>query len=159
MTIEITSTAFAHGQPIPKKYTGEGADVSPPLSWSGLPEGTREVALVCDDPDAPSEQPWVHWVIYKIPPEATNLPEGIPAKPRPISLPGVFQGSNSWPRGQNTGYKGPMPPPGRPHRYYFKLFALEAKLPVEPGLDKATLLQEIENHVLATGELVGTYER
>ncbi len=159
MKLEVTSTAFAQGQPIPKKYTGEGADVSPPLSFSGVPKEARELALICDDPDAPTAEPWVHWVIYKIPPTATGLLEAVPKQVRLKEPVGALQGKNSWPAGQNIGYRGPMPPPGSPHRYYFKLYALEAKLPVEPGLDKNTLLQEIRGHVLAEGQLMGTYER
>ena len=159
MKIQVTSTAFAEGQPIPEKYTGQGADVSPPLSWSGVPDGAKELLLICDDPDAPSAEPWVHWVIYKIPATASGLPEGIGKKARLANPAGAFQGKNSWPSGQTIGYRGPMPPPGKPHRYYFKLYALAAKLPVEPGLTKKALLQEIQDHVLAEGQLMGTYER
>ena len=160
MQIELTSTAFAQGEPIPKKYTGEGDDVSPPIAWSGLPEEAKELVLICDDPDAPSAEPWVHWIIYKIPVGVTGLPEGIPSNPRLKSPPGTFQGKNSWPSGQTIGYRGPMPPRGdRPHRYYFTLYALEARLPVEPGLSKNTLLQEIKDHVLAEGRLMCVYER
>ena len=92
MAIEVTSTAFAHGQPIPKQYSGEGADVSPPISWSGLPEGTQELVLICDDPDAPTAEPWVHWVIYKIPITLTELPEGIERRARLKQPAGVLQG-------------------------------------------------------------------
>lgn len=159
MAIEVTSSAFAHGERIPSKYTGEGADISPPLSWSGVPEEAKELALICDDPDAPTAQPWVHWVIYRIPVETSGLPEGIDRKARLTQMPGVLQGKNSWPRGQNIGYRGPMPPPGAEHRYFFKLYALEAKLAVEPGLDKSTLLQEMQGHVLSEGQLMGTYQR
>ncbi len=160
MSIEITSSAFAGGQQIPKKYTGEGADVSPPLAWSKLPEKTQELALICDDPDAPTKDPWVHWVMYKIPANATGLPEGVPQQPRLKAPAGALQGQNSWPKGHNIGYRGPMPPPGHgTHRYRFRLYALEAKLVAEPGLDKSTVLREVDGHVLAQGELVGTYQR
>jgi Raf kinase inhibitor-like YbhB/YbcL family protein len=158
MAIEVTSTAFAHGQPIPKKYAEGGADLSPPISWSGLPEGTKELVLICDDPDAPTTEPWVHWVIYKIPPTLTGLPEGIEKKARLKHPPGALQGKNSWPSGQTIGYRGPAPPSGR-HRYYFKLYALEAKMVLEPGLNKKFLMEEMEGHVLAEGQLMGTYER
>ena len=159
MTIRVTSTAFADGQPIPKKFTGEGQDVSPALAWSNLPEGAKELLLICDDPDAPTDEPWVHWVIYKLPADLTGLPEGIPRDARLKSPQGALQGKNSWPKG-NIGYRGPMPPPGHgTHHYYFKLYALEALLSVEPGLDKKTLLREIEGHILAEGQLIGTYER
>lgn len=160
MKIEVTSSAFAPGQPIPVKYTGEGEDVSPPLSWSGLPEGTKELALICDDPDAPTAEPWVHWVIYKIPATATGLPEGLAKTARLKHPEGVLQGKNSWPSGQTVGYRGPMPPPGHgPHHYHFKLYALDAKLVVEPGLTKKQLLDEMHGLVLGEGQLIGTYER
>jgi Raf kinase inhibitor-like YbhB/YbcL family protein len=160
MTIQVTSTAFAAGQPIPKKYTGEGPDVSPPLAWSNLPEGTKELALICDDPDAPTAEPWVHWVMYKIPGDAPGLPEGVPREARSKKLAGVLQGQNSWPKGENVGYRGPMPPKGHGvHHYHFHLYALRVKLVVEPGVDKKQLLQEMKDHVLAEGEVVGTYQR
>jgi Raf kinase inhibitor-like YbhB/YbcL family protein len=159
MAIEVTSTAFAHGQPIPQKYSGEGADVSPPISWSGLPEGTQELVLICDDPDAPTAEPWVHWVIYKIPITMAELPEGIESRARLKQPAGVLQGKNSWPS-QNVGYRGPLPPPGHgTHRYFFKLYALEAKLVISPGMDKKGLLEEIKGHVLGEGQLMGTYQR
>jgi Raf kinase inhibitor-like YbhB/YbcL family protein len=160
MTIQLTSPAFKEGEAIPKKFTGEGSDVSPPLEWADLPERTKELVLICDDPDAPTEEPWVHWVIYKIPADIKGLKEGIPRKPRLTEPPGTLQGKNSWPHDNNIGYRGPMPPPGHgTHHYYFKLFALEAKLAVEPGMDKNAILQEIENHVIAEGQLIGTYKR
>jgi len=159
MKIEVTSSAFAHGQPIPKKYTGEGQDVSPPLSWKNVPEGTKELALICDDPDAPTPEPWVHWVIYKIPAGTTGLPEGVPREPRPKQPAGALQGKNSWPK-DNIGYRGPMPPPGHgTHHYHFKLYALDAPLPMPPGVDKKAVLGAIKDHVLAEGELIGTYQR
>lgn len=160
--IELSSTAFDDGGPIPAKYTEDGDDLSPPLSWSGVPEGTKELALICDDPDAPSPKrpapsPWVHWVIYKIPADVEVLPEGIPAAARLDDPPGALQGKNSWP---TTGYRGPAPPPGSgTHRYVFKLYALDTELDVEPEIDKATLLSEMSGHVLGEGRLIGTYER
>jgi len=159
MKFEVTSTAFGQGEPIPKKYTGEGQDVSPTISWKGLPEGTKELVLICDDPDAPTKEPWVHWVIYKIPVTATGLPEGIAREARLKTPAGLLQGKNSWPK-DNIGYHGPMPPPGHgTHHYHFRVYALEAHLVVESGLDKKTLLQEIKGHILGEGDLVGTYER
>jgi hypothetical protein len=158
MKIEVTSSAFGHGQPIPKKYTGEGQDVSPPISFKGVPEPAKELALICDDPDAPGNEPWVHWVIYKIPASAGGLPEGVPRDPRLKEPVGALQGKNSWPSG-NIGYRGPMPPPGKAHHYHFKVYALEAHLVLEPGKDKKTLLSEIKDHILAEGELIGTYQR
>lgn len=159
MTIQITSSAFVQGHPIPKKYTGEGVDVSPPLSWSAIPEGTKELALICDDPDAPQAEPWVHWVIYKIPAEAKGLPEGVPRKSRLKEPPGAVQGKNSWPPSEAIGYRGPYPPPGGVHHYYFKLYALDVLLNEEPGLDKKALMEKIQPHVLAEGVLMGTYQR
>jgi Raf kinase inhibitor-like YbhB/YbcL family protein len=160
MAIQITSSAFTQGQPIPKKYTGEGPDVSPQLAWTGAPQNTKEFALICDDPDAPTAEPWVHWVIYKIPASATGLPEGVPQAEHPKDPAGALQGTNSWPKGENTGYRGPMPPVGHGvHHYHFKLYALDAPLSVSPGLDKKGLLAAMENHIMAQGELMGTYER
>jgi Raf kinase inhibitor-like YbhB/YbcL family protein len=160
MTIQITSSAFIQGHPIPKKYTGEGVDVSPPLSWTGIPAGAKELVLICDDPDAPMPEPWVHWVIYKLPADTQGLPEGVPRKPRLKEPHGAMQGRNSWPAAEAIGYRGPMPPPGHgTHHYYFKLYALEAHMVVEPGLDKKTIMGEIGNHILAEGVLMGTYQR
>jgi len=160
MKIQVTSAAFAEGKPIPKKYSGEGEDVSPPLAWDNLPEGTKELALICDDPDAPIAEPWVHWVIYKIPADAKGLPEALPddaTLKEPIA---ALQGKNFWKSGQTVGYRGPMPPPGHgTHRYYFKLYALDAPLALEPAADKKTLLEKIKGHVLGEGQLMGTYER
>ena len=160
MAIRITSPAFQSGQPIPKKYTGEGADVSPPLEWSGIPEGTQELALICDDPDAPTPEPWVHWVLYKIPPDVTKLPENLPKTPKLDNPPGALQGKNSWTSGQTIGYRGPMPPPGHGrHRYYFRIYALNTKLNLPPGATKKELMNAMKGHILAEGELMGTYER
>jgi Raf kinase inhibitor-like YbhB/YbcL family protein len=160
MSIVVSSTAFQNEQTIPKKYTGEGVDVSPPLAWSGQPTGTQELVLICDDPDAPSPQPWVHWVIYKIPGDATGLTEGVAPEPRPAAPAGALQGKNSWPTGRTVGYRGPMPPPGHGvHHYHYTLYALNAKLDVQPGISKRELLQHMEGKVLATGRLTGLYER
>lgn len=160
MAIRITSPAFHAGQPIPRKYTGEGEDVSPPLEWSGVPEGTQELVLICDDPDAPTPEPWVHWVLYKIPADVTKLPENLPKTPKLENPPGALQGKNSWPSGQTIGYRGPMPPPGHGrHRYYFRLYALNTKLNLQPGATKKEVMQAIKGHILGEGELIGTYER
>lgn len=147
--LTITSPAFEPGRPIPRQYTGEGRDVSPPLEWSGVPGDARELALICDDPDAPRPEPWVHWILYGIPAERTSLPEG--------GSGGARQGRNSWGR---TGYGGPMPPPGHGvHHYHFRLYALDEPLKIGTHIDKAGLLTAIEGHILAEGELVGTYSR
>jgi Raf kinase inhibitor-like YbhB/YbcL family protein len=156
MTIRVTSSAFTEGQRIPKKYTGEGQDVSPPLAWSNVPEPTKELALICDDPDAPRGT-WVHWVIYKIPAGTKGLPEGVPQAPQLKAPNGAVQGMNS---SDATGYHGPMPPPGHGvHHYHFKLYALDAPLDAKPGLDKKALSEAMRGHILAEGELMGTYER
>jgi Raf kinase inhibitor-like YbhB/YbcL family protein len=156
MKITIESTAFEPGKQIPKKYTGEGQDVSPPLTWTGVPKEAKELALICDDPDAPRPQPWVHWVIYGMAPSVSGLPEGVPAGPR-VQNPPALQGKNT---GNKIGYNGPMPPPGHGvHHYHFKVYALDAELKLAPGLTKDELLKRIKPHVIAEGELVGTYQR
>ena len=159
MTITITSGAFQAGQPIPKLYTGDGKDLSPPLAWTGVPAGAKELALICDDPDAPTKEPWVHWVIYKIPAETKSLEEGVPRKPRVANPAGAFQGENSF-ESDNIGYRGPAPPKGHGvHHYHFKLYALAKTLDLEPPLDRKSLLAAIDGHILAQGEIIGTYER
>jgi len=160
MTIEITSSAFSEGEAIPVKYTGEGEDISPPLAWSGVPEGTKQLALICDDPDAPTPEPWVHWVLYRIPADATGLSEGIAKKAELEEPAGAVHGGNSWPEGEKVGYGGPMPPPGHgTHRYYFKLYALDGQLTNAAGLGKTALLSAMDGHVIGEGRLMGTYER
>jgi Raf kinase inhibitor-like YbhB/YbcL family protein len=160
MTIEITSTAFKHEQPIPKKFTGEGADVSPPLAWSGVPKNAKEIVLICDDPDAPTPEPWVHWVLYGLSPTIKALPEGIARKPRLQEPVTAIQGNNSWPAKEAVGYRGPMPPQGHGvHHYYFKLYALDTNLDAESGLSKKAVLAKIRDHIVAEGVLMGTYER
>lgn len=152
MTFELTSTAFADGETIPKKYTGEGDDISPQLSWIGLPDGTKELALICDDPDAPTPQPWVHWVIYKIPVDFDTLAQAVNTADTKL-----LEGLNSWP---TIGYRGPMPPPGHGlHHYYFKLYALDEPLDVAAGLDKQGLLEAMKGHIIAQTQLIGTYQR
>lgn len=159
-TIELTSPAFANGQPIPQRFTGEGDDVSPPLRWSGVPEGTKELVILCDDPDSPTEQPWVHWVLYKVPPQTSELPEGVERKEHPRFPRGSVQGRNSWSTGHTVGYRGPMPPPGRgEHRYIFRIYAIKALMTMESGITKEALIEEIIDHIIGYGELVGTYAR
>jgi Raf kinase inhibitor-like YbhB/YbcL family protein len=153
MTLKIESTAFAPGGEIPIRYTGEGEDVSPPLSWSGVPANTKSLVLIVDDPDAPDpaapKMVWVHWVLYNIPPSATGLPEGV--KSLPV---GTEEGLNDW---KVTGYGGPNPPIGR-HRYFFKLYALDALLDFEGTPTKADVEFVIEGHILAETTLLGTYQ-
>ena len=139
---------------------GKARILSPPLAWSELPEGTRELVLICDDPNAPAAEPWVHWVLYKIAPDVAGLPEGITKEKRPAKPPGAVQGRNSWTTGQTIGYRGPMPPVGHGvHRYYFRLYALNTRLTVESGLTKKAILNEMGRHILGEGQLMGTYQR
>lgn len=160
MKIIVSSSAFAEGERIPKLFTGDDQDVSPPLRWEGIPESAKELALICDDPDAPTAEPWVHWVIYKLPPGLRELPQGIPAGSRIEHPVPASQGRNSWASGRTIGYRGPAPPPGHGvHHYHFRLYALDCEVAVNPGIDKKTLLKAMDGHVLADGELVGTYQR
>jgi Raf kinase inhibitor-like YbhB/YbcL family protein len=156
MTLTVTSPQFTHQGEIPSLYTCEGRDLSPPLAWSGLPAGTKSVALILDDPDAPDprapKMTWVHWVLYNLPPTATGLPEAVKASQLPE---GTRMGQNDWKR---TGYGGPCPPIGR-HRYFHKVYALDLMLPDLKEPTKAQLEAAMKGHVLASGELVGTYQK
>lgn len=159
-SIAVTTSAFQNGQPVPTKYTGDGQDVSPPLSWKSTPGDVKQWALICDDPDAPTPEPWVHWVLYGIPANVHSLPEGIKTTSQLTQPEGALQGKNSWPNGQIVGYRGPAPPKGHGvHHYHFKLYALDAELKLKPELTKTELLKAIDGHVLAMGEVIGTYER
>lgn len=159
MTMRLQSFAFAAGGRIPKRHTGDGEDVSPALSWNGVPAGTRAFALIVDDPDAPTSEPWVHWLAWNIPGDAVELPEGIERTAKPKQPNGITQGRNSWNK-DNLGYRGPAPPPGHgTHHYHFRLYALDAPLNVPAGSDKKALLAATKGHVLAEAELIGTYER
>lgn len=153
MALEIKSPAFEDGVSIPPQYTCKGQDVSPPLNWSGVPEGTKSIALISDDPDAPVGT-WVHWVIYNIPADASGLEEGIPKKG--VLPNGSMQGITDF---GTIGYGGPCPPPGGPHRYYFKLYALDIKVDLKPGATKADLLESIKGHVLEEAQIMGTFKR
>jgi Raf kinase inhibitor-like YbhB/YbcL family protein len=153
MKIQITSDVFADSQPISAKYTCDGPDVSPLLTWTNQPADAKSFVLIADDPDAPGGA-WVHWVIYNLPPTATSLAENMPPSPQ---LPGgAKQGINDF--GQ-TGYGGPCPPPGKPHRYFFKIYALDTTLGLDSGATKKELLKAMNGHVLAEGQLWGTYQR
>jgi Raf kinase inhibitor-like YbhB/YbcL family protein len=156
MSMQLTSSAFSDGAEIPAPYTCDGRDVAPPLSWSGLPEGTKSLALIVDDPDAPDpaapKMTWVHWVLYNIPASATDLPEAATSADLP---PGTQEGLNDW---KSTGYRGPCPPIGR-HRYFHKLYALDAVLEDLRTPTKAKLEGAMAGHVLGQGELMGTYQR
>ena len=152
MDLNISSEIFSNGGMIPSKYTCDGADLSPPLSWSAGPEGTKSYALIADDPDAPGGT-WVHWVIYDIPMYVTSLPEGV--QKSKASENGADQGTNDF---RKYGYGGPCPPGGT-HRYYFKVYALDTILGKGPGLTKKQLIAAMEGHILAQGELMGKYSR
>jgi Raf kinase inhibitor-like YbhB/YbcL family protein len=156
-TIRIQSEAFEAGTKIPKKFSGEGADMSPSLQWDQMPAGAKELALIMDDPDAPGAEPFVHWVMYKIPAEAKNIPEDIPDVMK-LSTPfHAYQGKNSF---GTIGYRGPMPPRGHgAHHYHFKLSALDTELDLRPGVDKHALVKAMNGHILAEGDLAGLYER
>jgi Raf kinase inhibitor-like YbhB/YbcL family protein len=157
MSMTLRSDAFADGRAIPRRYGEDGEDLSPPLTWSEPPAGTRELALLVEDPDAPRAEPWVHWVLYKIPPDVRTLVEGIPPAPAPEVPLGALQGKNSW---GTDGYRGPAPPPGHgEHHYHFRLFALDAPLRAAQGLDKDGLLGAMQGHILTQAELVGMYQR
>jgi Raf kinase inhibitor-like YbhB/YbcL family protein len=157
MTMTVQTTAFPSGQAIPARFTGDGKDVSPALTWTEPPAGTKELALIVDDPDAPTAEPWVHWVIYKIPPDVRALAEGVPTRPALDRPAGAIQGNNSW---GTVGYRGPAPPKGHgTHHYHFRLYALDAPLQAAAGLEKNALLKLMKGHILAQAELVGTYQR
>jgi Raf kinase inhibitor-like YbhB/YbcL family protein len=148
LEIQFSSTAFVEGTSIPVMHTCDGADVSPPLSWNSPPSGVRSLALIVDDPDAPGGD-WVHWVIYGISPDRTNLPEGNTDTT-------TIGGTNDF---GDTNYGGPCPPPGNAHRYFFKLYALDTALDLEAGATKIELLDAMTNHIIAQGTLMGTYQR
>ena len=151
LELAVLSAAFAMGAAIPDRYAC--GPCSPPLSWSEPPAGTQSLAILCDDPDAPAGD-WVHWVVFNLAPDVRALPENVA---RNAALPGdAVQGVNDYDR---VGYDGPCPPPGRPHRYHFKVFALDARLALDTGACKADLMKAMSGHVLAQGELVGTYAR
>lgn len=153
MKLELSSPAFSAGQPIPARHSCDGADVSPSLQWSGAPPGTQTFALICDDPDAPFGT-WVHWVLWNLPASATVLEE---AQPRDARLSnGGEQGINDF---KKSGYGGPCPPGSKPHRDFFKLYALDTALTLKAGARKKDLLRAMEGHVLAETSLMGTYQR
>jgi len=150
--MKLQSTAFKDGEMIPGKYTCDGTNVSPPLSWNALPTGTKSLVLICDDPDAPGGT-WVHWVYYDIPPETKGLPENVAPLQHPQS--GGVQGKNDF---RKIGYGGPCPPGGT-HRYYFKIYALDVMLALPPGVTKAEVLKAMEGHILDKTALTGKYKR
>lgn len=148
-SIKVTSTAFGDGAMIPKKYTCDAQNISPQIAWTGVPAGAKSIALICDDPDAPVGD-WVHWVVYNMPVSTKELAEGVQSLPA-----GSKSGTNDF---RKPGYGGPCPPSGV-HRYYFKIFALDAALPLAEGATKAQLLKAMDGHIVAQGELMGKYKR
>jgi Raf kinase inhibitor-like YbhB/YbcL family protein len=151
--MQLTSTAFSEGEPIPAKYTCDGKDVSPPLKLADVPPGAKSLVLVADDPDAPVGT-WVHWVLFDLPPATTELPEDLP---KTQYLPGgAKQGLNDFKR---LGYGGPCPPPGKPHRYFFRAYALDVQLGLNPGISRKEIDRAMEKHILAQGQLMGIYKR
>ncbi len=151
--MQLSSSAFSDGAPIPAKYTCDDQNVSPPLKWSGVPADAKSLVLLADDPDAPRGT-WVHWVLYELPASTAELPENI-AKTQYVAG-GARQGLNDF---KHLGYGGPCPPPGKAHRYFFKLYALDNQLGLKPGASKKEVESAMANHVLAHGELRGTYQR
>lgn len=160
--ITVTSPTLTEGQAVPRQHTPDGRNDSPALAWTGVPAGTRELMVFCEDPDVGNPPPFVHWVIYKIPPGASGLPEALPidqATPMPSALAGARQGLNGFRR---PIYRGPAPPVGKPHFYHFVVYALDAPVVEKPGMPpmtRAELLDAAKGHVIGRGELVASYER
>lgn len=153
LELTVATAAFALGTSIPLKYTCCGDDVSPAVSWSAVPKETQSIALICDDPDAPAGT-WVHWVIFNIPPQTTEIKENTAKQ---AQLPdGSVQGINDFGR---AGYGGPCPPPGKAHRYYFRVYALDTKLQLGEKTTRADLLRAMKGHILAQGETMGQFKR
>lgn len=151
--MQLTSAAFKNNESIPEQYTCEGKNISPPLAWSGAPAGTRSFVLIVDDPDAPHGV-WTHWVVFDLPADTTALAEDTP---KSQSITGdAKQGTNDF---KQVGYGGPCPPPGKPHRYFFKLYALDTTLDLKPGSSKNQVEAALAQHVLAQGQLIGIYQR
>jgi Raf kinase inhibitor-like YbhB/YbcL family protein len=153
MSLTTSSASFRSGGEIPKKFSCDGEDVSPQISWKGAPDGTQEFVLIADDPDAPAGT-WTHWVLYDLPASSTSLSEGLPKSEQ---LPdGSKQGRNDF---RKIGYDGPCPPPGKPHRYFFKIYALDRKLNVKAGAERSEVEKAMSGYVQAKGEYMGTYAR
>lgn len=153
MALTLSSKSFAAGGNIPKQFTCDAEDRSPELHWNDAPAGTKTFALVADDPDAPVGT-WVHWVLFNLPPDTRSIPEGLPKKD--VLSGGAAQGRNDFGK---TGYGGPCPPPSKPHRYFFKLYALDSTLNLESGVTKSSLELAMKGHILAQAELMGRYGR
>ena len=153
MALSISSPVFQEGEGIPAKYSCEGQDISPPLVWGEPPADTNSFALIVDDPDAPGRV-FTHWVLFNLPADSRELPEAVPTQPQLSS--GALQGKNDFGK---TGYGGPCPPPGRPHRYQFTLYALDQLLDLKSGASKQQVLEAMQGHILGQGQLTGTYQR
>ncbi|MGH7529786.1 MAG: YbhB/YbcL family Raf kinase inhibitor-like protein [Gemmatimonadales bacterium] len=153
--MKLASPAFREGATIPVAHTCDGDDTSPALAWNGAPAGTKSFALICDDPDAPGKT-WVHWVLFNVPPTLTELHEDVTKTEKPNDLGGALQGITDFRR---VGYGGPCPPPGKPHRYFFKLYALDAHLPLHAGATKADVERAMQGHMLGDAQLMGTFGR
>ncbi len=151
--MEVSSRAFGNGETIPKEFTADGRNVSPPLRWSGAPPATQSYAVIVDDPDAPAGL-WTHWVLFNIPADRFELPEAVP--PENEVLDGALQGTNSF---NKIGYGGPSPPKGKPHRYFFHVYALDRKLDLKAGASRAEVDAALKGHILAKGQWMGTYGR
>jgi Raf kinase inhibitor-like YbhB/YbcL family protein len=159
LAIVVTSRSIAAGGTIPRDYTADGRNISPPLTWSGVPPTARQLALVVEESDAGNPPPFVHWILYNVPPTAGGVPEAIsidPAAPMPREIAGAIQGVSGFRR---PIYRGPAPPPGRPHHYHFIVYAFDADLGLKPGLSRADLVAAMRGHVIGQGELVAIYER
>jgi hypothetical protein len=154
MSLELTSDAFTNGQSIPAKYACTGKDISPALAWNEPPAGTQSFALIMDDPDAPGGT-WVHWVLFNIPADTRDLSEDLPITGKNVDPNAIYVGNNSWGK---AGYGGPCPPSGT-HRYYFKLYALDRTIDLLPGATRQQVLKEMEGHILAQAELMGTFSK
>ena len=153
LTVTVTSTSFQSGGEIARKFTCDGEDLSPQISWNGAPAGTQAFVLIADDPDAPAGT-WTHWVVYDVPASSTSLNEGLPKLEQ---LPdGSKQGRNDF---RKVGYNGPCPPAGKPHRYFFKVYALNRKLNIKAGAARSEVEKAMSGHVQAEGEYMGTYQR
>ncbi|HYL68792.1 MAG TPA: YbhB/YbcL family Raf kinase inhibitor-like protein [Candidatus Limnocylindria bacterium] len=153
MSLQLRSPDFTAGGNIPKQFTCDGADISPALEWNAPPASTQSFALIADDPDAPVGA-WVHWVAFDMPAKLRGLPQNFPKKEQ--SADGSRQGRNDF---EKIGYGGPCPPPGKPHRYFFKLYALDAKLDLKPGASKKDVERAMQGHIVAQGEYMGKYSR
>jgi Raf kinase inhibitor-like YbhB/YbcL family protein len=160
--IVVQSPTLRDGEPMPRQYTPDGRNLSPPITWSNLPAGTRQLVVLCEDFGAGNPPPWVHWIIYNIPATATGLPEGVPIDPSnpetpmPAEITGAVQGLNGW---KLAMYRGPAPPAGEPHLYNFVVYALDAELNLRPNLTRQLVLEAIEGHVIGRGEIVPIYGR